>query len=78
VIFFHDSGYEMHLKDVRIDIKTHHAQTDLPVQGQGPAGGIDAQNLEITDGGDLIIFGGPVRLTLWNLHGTGDVKEKRG
>ncbi len=78
VIFFHDSGYEMHLKDVRIDIKTHHAQTDYPVQGQGPAGGIDAQNLEITDGGDLIIFGGPVRLTLWNLHGTGGGKEKRG
>jgi lipopolysaccharide export system protein LptC len=78
VIFFHDSGYEMHMTDVHIDIKTRHAQTDLPVQGQGPAGGINAQNLEITDGGDLIIFGGPAHLTLWNLHGTGETKEKRG
>jgi lipopolysaccharide export system protein LptC len=75
VVLFHDSGYEMHMKDVDVDVKTRHAKTDSPVQGQGPAGAIDAQNLEISQGGDLIVFGGPLRLTLWNLSGP---KEKRG
>jgi lipopolysaccharide export system protein LptC len=77
VTLFHDSGYEMHMKDVNVDIRDRHAKTDLPVQGQGPAGAIDAQNLEVSDGGDLIVFGGPLRLTLWNLKGSGP-KEKRG
>jgi lipopolysaccharide export system protein LptC len=75
VIVFHDSGYEMHLKDAHLDIKTRHAQTSNPVQAQGPAGGIDAQNLEISDAGNLVVFGGPVRLTLWNRSAP---KEKRG
>jgi lipopolysaccharide export system protein LptC len=75
VTVFHDSGYQMRLKDVHLDIKSRHAQSDFPVQAQGPAGGIDAQNLEITDEGDMVIFGGPVRLTLWNLSAA---KEKRG
>lgn len=75
VTLFHDTGYEMHMKEVDVEIKTRHAKTILPVQGQGPAGAIDAQNLEISDGGDLIVFGGPLRLTLWNLR---TPKEKRG
>ena len=75
VTLFHDSGYELHMKDVDVEIKTRHAKTESPVQGQGPAGAIDAQNLEISEGGDLIVFGGPLRLTLWNLSAP---KEKRG
>lgn len=75
VTLFHDSGYEMHMKDVNVEIKTRHTQTTSPVQGQGPAGAIDAQNLEISAGGDMIVFGGPLRLTLWNRAAP---KEKRG
>lgn len=78
VIFFHDTGYEMHMKDVHVDVKNRHAETSSPVQGQGPAGMIDAQNLQVSDNGDLVVFGGPVRLTLWNKSGPKDVKEKRG
>jgi lipopolysaccharide export system protein LptC len=75
VTLFHDSGYEMHMKDVDVEVRTRHAKTESPVQGQGPAGAIDAQSLEISQGGDLIVFGGPLRLTLWNLSAP---KEKRG
>jgi lipopolysaccharide export system protein LptC len=74
VKIFHDSGYELHLKDVTVDLKTRHAQTHYPVDGQGPQAGISAQDLEVTDEGAMVIFGGPVKLTLWNISG----KEKHG
>ena len=75
VTIFHDKGYEMHLKEVDIDIKTRHAQSGLPVEVQGPVGRLQAQSIDVSEQGMLIVFGGPARLTLWNLSRS---KEKRG
>jgi len=67
VAIFHDSGYEMHTQAIRIDLKQKTASTDQPVQAQGPVGTIAAQNVSVTDQGDLVIFGGPATLTLFSL-----------
>ncbi|MDI1228511.1 MAG: LPS export ABC transporter periplasmic protein LptC [bacterium] len=64
VTLYHDSGYEMHLQDVAIDVATRHAVTQNPVRAQGPAGELQAQNMDISDEGDLVVFGGPAFLTL--------------
>ena len=67
VTVFHDSGYEIRLQDLRIDLKQKTAVTDLPVRVQGPMGFIAAQNLSVKDQGDLIVFGGPATLTIFKL-----------
>ncbi len=64
VTLSHDSGYEMHLQDVAVDVATRHAVTQNPVRAQGPAGELQAQNMDISDEGDLVVFGGPAFLTL--------------
>lgn len=64
VVLFHDAGYELHMQDAHVDLTARTAQTQNPVEGQGPAASIAAQNLSITEGGGNIVFGGPARLTL--------------
>ena len=74
----HDSGYEMHLQDVKVDVATRHAATQNPVSAQGPAGALQAQNMDVSDSGDLVVFGGPAFLTLQNLKPKLPVKKGRG
>ena len=65
----HSSGYEISLQDADVDIRARHAITLSPVKATGPIGDITAQNLEVTQSGDLLIFGGPALLTIRQLHG---------
>ena len=67
VIVFHDSGYEMHLQDIRIDLKRKTAITSLPVWAQGSMGSVTAQSMSVEKQGDLIVFGGPATLTIFRL-----------
>lgn len=72
VRLFHDSGNEMHLKDVAIDTQKSAATSTQAVTAQGPMGTLSAQNVTISDGGDTVIFGGPATMTLYAL------KTKKG
>lgn len=74
VVITHNTGYEMKLRQVDIDTKTRASASREPVEAQGPRGHIWGQNLDVSEGGMLIVFGGPARLTLFNLQG----KEKKG
>jgi lipopolysaccharide export system protein LptC len=67
VTLYHDSGYEMKLQDIKIDLKEKTAVSDFPLTAQGPMGGIAAQNMHVENHGDLVVFGGPVTLTLYKL-----------
>lgn len=74
----HDSGYEMHLQDVAVDVSTRHAATQNPVSAQGPGGTLQAQNMDVSDSGDLVVFGGPAFMTLQNLKPKLPAKKGRG
>jgi lipopolysaccharide export system protein LptC len=68
---FHDSGYEMHLDKLTVDLKTRHAWSDAPVRAQGPLGEIAAKGMEVLDSGDRVVFAGPVTLKIYRLGGKG-------
>ncbi len=74
VAVFHDKGYELHLDNITVDLQTKTARADSPVMAQGPLGQLFSQNMEILDGGNRILFGGPARLILNNPRAGG--KEK--
>jgi lipopolysaccharide export system protein LptC len=74
VSVFHASGYEILLQDLTINLKKKTAETSSPVRAQGPMGSITAQNMAVRNEGELVIFGGPVTLTLFRLS----TKEGRG
>lgn len=64
VAVYHDSGYEMHLDDIAIDLKSHQAATRQAVRGHGPLGEISAPGLSVTDAGNTVIFSGPAKMQL--------------
>lgn len=67
VTVFHDSGYEITLQDLNINLKQKTAETSLPVLAHGPMGSIEAHNMSVQDQGNLIVFGGPATLTIFHL-----------
>ncbi|HRI76667.1 MAG TPA: LPS export ABC transporter periplasmic protein LptC [Alphaproteobacteria bacterium] len=73
VTLFHDDGYELKMQDMRIALKTRTGVTEKPVSLQGPAALLNASGMNIDSGGEVIVFSGPVHVTL---HGLG--REKRG
>ncbi|MBU6474857.1 MAG: LPS export ABC transporter periplasmic protein LptC [Alphaproteobacteria bacterium] len=66
VDIFHDSGYELRTQDIVINMKQKTAYTARHVVAQGPAGTLAARNMSVLNHGDLIIFGGPARLTVFS------------
>lgn len=66
VTAFHDSGYEITLQDISVDLKQKTAATSLPVRAQGPLGSIAAKGMTVSSQGDRIVFGGPVILKIFN------------
>jgi len=68
VTLFHDDGYELHLQDVSIALKTRAGTTAKPVELQGPAARLKAGGMDIQSGGDMIVFSGPVHVTLHGLR----------
>lgn len=72
VKLYYDDGVEFTLQNALLDLKQTSAISDMPVRGQGPSGNISAQALNITDGGNMIIFKGPATLQLRSAQGTGE------
>lgn len=68
---FHDSGYEMRLEDLFVDMKTRAAETKHPVRAQGPAGEIAAMDMRVLDNGARLVFSGPATLKFYRLGGAG-------
>jgi lipopolysaccharide export system protein LptC len=66
-----NTGYEMDLRDIDIDIKARHAVTQSPVSGKGPLGTLDAAGMDVQDGGAMIVFKGPATMQLRNLSSAG-------
>ncbi len=67
VSVFHDSGYEMRLQNLDIDLKQKTAHTPRSVLAQGPMGTITAHSMTVKNQGNLIVFGGPATLTIFRL-----------
>ena len=64
---FHDSGYEIDMSDIIIDLKKGTASTARPVTVKGPMGSASAQSMEVKDSGNKVIFYGPIYLKVFNL-----------
>ncbi|MCG8690784.1 MAG: LPS export ABC transporter periplasmic protein LptC [Minwuiales bacterium] len=62
---FSDIGYEIEAVDARIDLTLGRAVSANPVTGQGPFGLFQAHNFEIVEFGDVIRFGGGVKMTIF-------------
>lgn len=60
----YDDGTEFSMDQARLNLKDTSATSDTPVTGQGPAGRITGQALNIDPGGHMIIFKGPATLRL--------------
>ena len=65
VSLFSDSGYELHTDYAEIDLASGTAEGDMQVEGQGPAGLLNASGFAIADNGDRIRFTGPVHMTIF-------------
>ncbi len=65
VTVFHDAGYEFRTTRAEVDLGSGTAEGDDPVEGQGPAGLIDAEGFRILDGGDHVVFTGESHLTVF-------------
>jgi len=65
VSLFSDSGYELHTDYAEIDLASGTAEGDMQVEGQGPAGLLNASGFAITESGDRIRFTGPVHMTIF-------------
>ena len=64
VNLFHDSGYEFHTEQARIDLATSSAEGDKPIQGQGTFGEMTGSGFKISDQGRTLLFKGPARAVL--------------
>jgi len=71
VSIFHDKGFTFQTQTLHVDIANKEAETQDPVQGQGPSGEITGSNFRLTDGGNRVFFGGPAHVTL-----VGDAAEQ--
>jgi lipopolysaccharide export system protein LptC len=64
VNLFHDQGYEMHTRDVRVNLAQGKAVSKNAVQGQGPAGDLTAEGIEVLDGGKRVLLLGRSHVVL--------------
>lgn len=64
VSLHHNAGYKLESEELRVDLKTGAAFSDLPVHVTGPAGTIEALGLEAYNDRGVLIFQGPARLVL--------------
>lgn len=67
VIAYHDSGYEINMRNIIINLKDKSGSTASPVYVQGPMGSASAQNMEVKAGGETIILGGPINIKIFDL-----------
>lgn len=64
VVMNSSNGYEGHFSEATVNVTTGYIVSDSPVQVKLPDGMLDANRLEVLEGGDLLRFGGGVEMTL--------------
>jgi len=64
VNLFHDSGYEFRTEKAAIDLTSGVAAGNLPIEGQGPFGILNAEGFRLVDKGKTIYFSGKSKLIL--------------
>lgn len=62
---FYDGGYQFRTARAHVDIDQGTATGDLPIQGQGPVGTLEAKTFSILDHGNVIHFNDSVRMVLY-------------
>ena len=65
VNLFHDQGYELHTRDVHIDLAKNNAIGRSAVQGQGPSGELTAEGILILDSGQQVFFLGKTHMLFY-------------
>lgn len=75
-----DAGHEFRTSMAHIDLPAGTASGDEPVSGIGPYGLLDAGNFALLDRGEIMTFGGRVRMTLYPhaLGGSDDALGRQG
>lgn len=69
VNLYHDAGHEFKTNTARIYLKDNSAIGSSPITGQSPLGTLSAQGFKILEQGDVILFTGKSRLTLYATPG---------
>ncbi len=64
VKLFHDRGYEMRTEKLHVDLARKVAWSDVPVNGHGPAGTIEAAGMRAQTEDGVLIFTGPAKVVL--------------
>lgn len=64
ISLYSDRGYELHAHAAQIDLEAGALVGTGPIHGQGPAGQLDADRLEVFDRGARLLFTGDVRVQL--------------
>ena len=67
-----DAGHEFITSEAHIDLPAGIAKGSEPVSGKGPHGSLDAGNFALLDRGQVMTFGGRVRMTLFP-HAVGGI-----
>lgn len=65
VYMFYEGGYEFRSNYAMIRPDTGYATGNQPIEGQGPSGTLQANNFEVLDYGDKLIFRQNVKMTLY-------------
>ena len=65
VNLFHDTGYEMRVDTLNVDLGRGGAESKDPVFGHGPFGDLHAAGLELSDKGRIVRFTGPAEVTFF-------------
>ena len=65
VNLFQDQGYELHTRDVNIDLSRNSAIGHSPVQGQGPSGEVTAEGVLVLNSGERIVFLGHTHIVFY-------------
>jgi lipopolysaccharide export system protein LptC len=65
VDLFHDQGYELHTRNVHVDLATNSAEGHDAVQGQGPSGELTADGLQVQNSGTRITFLGHAHMLFY-------------
>ena len=80
VIVRSEAGHEFRTSKARIDLPAGIARGDEPVSGESPYGLLDAGNFALLERGEIMTFGGRVRMTLLPhaLGGADDALGRQG
>jgi len=68
---FSDTGYELHARSARIDMRSGIAESDDAVDGHGPLGILSAHSFRVDRRAKQMSFGGGVKLTIFTPSGAG-------